>query len=379
MNKNLLIGAIVILSVGIGFFVLTKQNSQTSVPVTKSEPQLSPSVITEQKITLIGTVKLLNNNSDPAQYSYELTLNFPFYDKLESTGNSYVSKMPILSRDKVLQEDIKRYVGEQVAVEGLMAWGLAESRYLEVSAITDMSSWTLYTNKTYGYSLMFPTTYEVPPQSEKQKSQLGVDNNTVVEKKSDPSGSSVIVIDVNQDKDTLSLGDYMDKNMKMFGINGPLLGGIFNGYDCVFNKNQPGTNVFLKQGQYVYHITAPTSSTDKEVRDIVATFKFTDDSKILNYDKAIKILQAIPEIQIIENAVIKNGRKTFFTQGSISGDVVTVWLYEGGFPDQHTTRIDTFNVNIKSKVITVDDVAMKSGQETITLDEWKKTVKTRFQ
>ena len=98
-----------------------------------------------------------------------------------------------------------------------------------------------------------------------------------------------------------------------------------------------------------------------------------------SYDKAIQILQAIPEIQTIQNAVIKNGTKTFFTQGDINGDVVKVWLYEEGFPDQHTTRIDTFNVNIKTKVITVDDVAMISGREFITLDAWKKTVKERFE
>ena len=102
MNKNLRIGVIAILLVGIGFFVLTKQNFQPSAPVTNSEPQPSPSVITEQKIRLIGTIKWLNP-SDPAQYSYELTLEYPFYDELQSTGQPYMSKMPILSRDKVLQ------------------------------------------------------------------------------------------------------------------------------------------------------------------------------------------------------------------------------------------------------------------------------------
>src|SRR3989344_9202013 len=195
MNKKLLIGVIAILLVGIGFFVLAKQSSQPSVPITKSEPQASPSVITEQKIRLIGTIKWLNP-SDPAQYSYELTLNFPFYDKLQSTGNPYVSKMPILSRDKVLQDSINGYVGKEVVAEGLMAWGLAESRYLEVNAISDMSSWETYTNKTFGYSLKFPATYQVPSQTEKQKSQLGIDNNIAIEKKSDPNGNSVIIIDV---------------------------------------------------------------------------------------------------------------------------------------------------------------------------------------
>lgn len=139
----------------------------------------------------------------------------------------------------------------------------------------DTSGWTVYTNKTYGYTIKFPATYEVPPQTEKEKSQLGVDNNIGVERKSDPIGSSVIVIDVNQNKDNLSLGDYMEKNLGMFGITGPLVSYDFNGYDSLFNKNQPGTNVFIKQGQNIYHITVSTASSDKEIGDIVATFKFT--------------------------------------------------------------------------------------------------------
>ena len=266
--------AIVVLVVGIGFFVLTKQNSQPSVPVTNSQSQPSPSVITEQKITLIGTIKWLNP-SDPAQYSYELTLEYPFYDELNSAENTDSNKVPILSRDKALQDSIKGYVGKEVAVEGLMAWGLAESRYLEISTITDMSSWTVYTNKTFGYSLKFPATYQVSPKTTKNINQVDLDNNIAVIKEENPGGNSVIVIDVNLDKDNLSLKDYMDKNLKTFGIDGPLLSYTFNGYDSLLNKNQPGTNVFIKRGNNIYHITASTASQDKEIGNIVATFKFT--------------------------------------------------------------------------------------------------------
>lgn len=275
MSKKILIVVIVILSVGVGFFVLTKQNPKPPTPVTNSEPQSSPSVITEQKITLIGTVKQLNNNGDPAQYSYELALNSPFFDKLQATGNSTVSKMPILSRDKVLQDSLKGYVGKEIAAEGSMAWGLGESRYLEVSAIDDMSSWKTFTNKTFGYSLKFPATYQVPPQSEKQKSQVGIDNNISVEKKSDPTGSSVIIIDVNLSKDNISLKNYMDTHLKLFSITGPLISYNFNGYDSFINKNQPGTNVFVKNGNNIYHITASTAAQDKEIGTILTTFKFT--------------------------------------------------------------------------------------------------------
>ncbi len=138
----------------------------------------------------------------------------------------------------------------------------------------DTSNLTMYTNGTYGYSLQFPVTYYIPPQSDKQKSQVGIDNNIGVKKRADTSGTSIIVIDVNTDNDNLSLGDYMAKNLKIFGITGPLTNFNFNGYDSIFNKNQPGMNVFVKEGKYIYHINAPTASSDKEVEGIVATFKF---------------------------------------------------------------------------------------------------------
>ncbi len=247
------------------------------------------------------------------------------------------------------------------------------------SVITDTSNRTVYTNKTFGYSLKFPATYWVPVQTEGEKSQLGVDNNIGVERTSDPRGSSVIVIDVDQNKDDMTLGDYMNKNLKMYEITGPLITYNFNGYDSLFNKNQPGTNVFVKQGQYIYHIIASTASTDKEVGDIVATFKFTNDSTSLNYVSAMSILQNVPEIQLLQKDIIRLGRTTFFEAGDENGDIVKIWLYEDGNPDKHITRIDTFNVNIKTKVITVDDVAMMSGKEFITLEEWKKTIKGRFQ
>jgi len=272
-NKKLFFGGVAVIIIGLGFFVLIKQ----STPIVESEPQTSTSAIVEKKITLIGIVKQLNNNSDPAQYSYELTLNYPFFDEFQSTRDRdpYVNNMPILSRDKDLQDSINGYVGKEVAMEGLMAWGLAESRYLEVSTISDLTNWKTYTNKTFKYSLKYPEAYQVSFQTEKEKNQLGVDNNIEVERKSDPSGTSVIVIDVYQDNENISLGDYMNQNSKQLGITGPLLSDRFNGNKSLANKNQPGVNQFLKQGLYIYHLTAPTASQDKEIADIVATFRFT--------------------------------------------------------------------------------------------------------
>ena len=83
------------------------------------------------------------------------------------------------------------------------------------------------------------------------------------------------------------------------------------------------------------------------------------------------ILKTIPEIQNIEKQVKKEGRKPFYTPEGRDGDIVIVSLRESFPDDPHTTRIDTFNVNITNGIITVEDV-VNGGQ--ISLEEWKKKV-----
>ena len=138
----------------------------------------------------------------------------------------------------------------------------------------DTSSWTVYINKTFGYSLKLPATYQIPAQTEKEISQKGIDSNIVVKRTSDLSGSGVIIIDVSPNNDDMSIENSRETNLKLFGITGPLNSYNFNGYDSFFNKNQPGMNVYVKHGLYLYHVNAPTAAQDKEVGDIVATFKF---------------------------------------------------------------------------------------------------------
>jgi hypothetical protein len=94
-----------------------------------------------------------------------------------------------------------------------------------------------------------------------------------------------------------------------------------------------------------------------------------------NTEKAIKLLQNIPEIQIIEKSVVRAGRKPFYTPEGENGDIVTISLRESFPDDPHTSRIDTFNINIKTNFITVEDVV--SGQD-ISFSQWKKEIKNRF-
>jgi len=104
-----------------------------------------------------------------------------------------------------------------------------------------------------------------------------------------------------------------------------------------------------------------------EAEDMIKSYKNTG----TDIAKAIDILKTIPEIQNIEKSVIKAGRKPFYTPEGANGDIVRVSLRESFPDDPHTSRIDTFNVDITTGMITVEDV-VSGGQ--ISLEEWKKKV-----
>lgn len=237
---------------------------------------------------------------------------------------------------------------------------------------SNTSSWTLYTNKTHGYSLSFPTSYEIRTQTDKEISQMGVDSVICIGKKLNSNCDIRIVFWENIGN--LALGDFVNKNLSLFEITGPLVKYDFNGYDSLFNKNQPGTDIFVKQGQYVYHIVASTASSDKEIGDILTTFKFVT-SLTINGNKAITEIQKNGSIQYIQDILKKDGRTGYLEYQSEKGDVVTVFLIEGGFPDNHTTRIDTFLMNVKTGEILVSDM---TSNKNVSLKEWGKDVTKRF-
>lgn len=245
-----------------------------------------------------------------------------------------------------------------------------------VQTVDQTADWKIYTNTKYNYIIKYPSTL----------TPIEIPDDVIylhhVEFK-DPKVTSMSGITV----EVRNLTTLKDEIVyRKWQVEGHLIPGKIDSEEPITISGLSGTILNYTSGEekfsiaivpyqkFVYTITAQSNQLQL-YNQLLSTFKFINNPG----ETAIKILQAVPEIQIIENAVMKNGRKTLFTQGNISGDIVTVWLYEEGFPDQHTTKIDTFNVNVKSGVITVDDVAMKSGQETITLDEWKKTIKERFQ
>lgn len=124
-----------------------------------------------------------------------------------------------------------------------------------------------------------------------------------------------------------------------------------------YNKGEATVDTWLPENYL--------SSTYSEAESMIKSYKDIASGAT----KAISILETIPEIQNIEKSVIKEGRKPFYTPEGIEGDVMTVSLRESFPDDPHTSRIDTFNVNITTRIITVEDV-VSGGQ--ISLEEWKK-------
>lgn len=52
----------------------------------------------------------------------------------------------------------------------------------QASSSAEMANWKTYTNSTFKYQLKYPNSYAVVPQTDKQKSQLGVDQNVCLNK-----------------------------------------------------------------------------------------------------------------------------------------------------------------------------------------------------
>ena len=131
------------------------------------------------------------------------------------------------------------------------------------------------------------------------------------------------------------------------------------------------SGLYFDRGILKYRIEKDKQSSGKTIWSDWQTISITNNDAANADTKAIQILQTIPEVQNIEKSVKKAGRKPFYTPEGKDGDIVTVSLRESFPDDPHTTRIDTFNVNITNGIITVEDVV---GGGQISLEEWKKKV-----
>ena len=138
----------------------------------------------------------------------------------------------------------------------------------------ETAGWEIYTNTTFGYSIKFPNNYKVPPQTEGQISQLGLDTNICIVRKKDQV--CTIVINAFENKEKQSLKDWLKNNQGVTVISGNATEATFNNYRALVGvaKYKPSLYDYLvAHNQTVVEIT--TYGTDEEKR-VLSTFKFLD-------------------------------------------------------------------------------------------------------
>ncbi len=137
------------------------------------------------------------------------------------------------------------------------------------------ANWKTYTNTTYGFSIKFPDTYEVPPQSSREISQLGKDSQACIESKAD--GICRVVFYVVDNPQGLSASEYV-RTLPEIPLNDYLRQAqpvIFNGYAALTwsTSNAIGYMVGNINGTTIVEIRA--SDNTSILKQILSTFKFT--------------------------------------------------------------------------------------------------------
>jgi hypothetical protein len=113
----------------------TIQKILSTFEFTDNVNKTSTAIYTEETISLIGIVKKLEPKF-AEDYSYELVLEKPYYDELQATGQPYINSVPLLSTGTKI--DLNTYFGKKTEIQGVMAWGYSESRYLQVKEIKEL-------------------------------------------------------------------------------------------------------------------------------------------------------------------------------------------------------------------------------------------------
>jgi len=122
----------------------------TALPSPTITPQIlkpSPSAITDEavntkKLTLQGFLRYQTPYPADTGNEYLLELKTPFTDEFSAAGRPEVQyRVEAASSDSTVKNELKKYIGKEVTLEGSMEWGQAESRYLSVKKVYPISNY----------------------------------------------------------------------------------------------------------------------------------------------------------------------------------------------------------------------------------------------
>ena len=104
-----------------------------------------------------GVLRRSDRPSPDIGYDYILKLDQPYLDKESASGTAqYVGAIDISPTNDELWMVIENNINKEVAVEGRMLWGYAESRYLEIVKISQTTTsmdnnWRTYKGQTFEF------------------------------------------------------------------------------------------------------------------------------------------------------------------------------------------------------------------------------------
>lgn len=260
------------------------------------------------------------------------------------------------------------------------------------------NNWKTYTDTESGFSLKYPSYYFVF----KGDPSLGFFLATSAPK----GGNGPKFLSENDvwfgasrgEATVQSLDQYLSTQQSLYSNvqKKPVMIGGISGYKIIytfqtFAAGDTSTTIYSSDGIVIKNGKLYTISLSSFKQDLLnnqqvlfdqmlSTFKFigssnSTSSNSKNYQKAITILQENKSIQYIQSVVAGNGRKAYLEKQSEKDNVVEISLIEGGFPDKHTTRIDTFQVNVETGEIKVVDMV---NNKNISPDAWGAGIAQRF-
>lgn len=93
------------------------------------------SILEQSEITLTGTLKSMERPSPEINYDYQLELDTPYFDELNAQGPRNITSIVVVPENESIRQRLASNIGNAVSIEGVIEWGLAETRHLKASKI----------------------------------------------------------------------------------------------------------------------------------------------------------------------------------------------------------------------------------------------------
>lgn len=90
----------------------------------------------KKSLTLSGTLEELERPAPDIEYDYQLKLESPYFDELNAQGPTNITSIIVVPENETIRQTLASNVGNAVSIEGVIEWGLAETRHLKATKVS---------------------------------------------------------------------------------------------------------------------------------------------------------------------------------------------------------------------------------------------------